>query len=70
MIKITDLSYEERLEVEHLGNQFYARHTNHVDSIRKAKGELSVAPSGSDIFHPDLWKAIHWNWFFAEFVVE
>src|SRR4051812_668696 len=31
-------------------------------------GGAAYPPTGSDIFHPDLWKAPHWRWFKASLV--
>ena len=42
---------------------WYSEHKDHVD--RLMKGEKHLFPmSGSDISHPELWKAGAWKWFF------
>lgn len=69
MKQAKDLTDQEKLQINNSANHFYARHEKHVDAIRKAAEGASVAPSGSDLFRPELWKAIHWNWFFTEFTV-
>lgn len=52
---------EERAEA------FYAAHRAHVDRLMagaESQGQ-AYAPSGSDVFRPDLWKAPHWRWYLA-----
>lgn len=70
MIKYSDLSEEQTLEVTVVGTQYSTEHPHHVDLLihfyerdygSKAEG---VAPSGSDLFRPELWKGCHWVWFF------
>ena len=56
----------EQQEIQHLGEEFLSAHKEHVASICADK-ENAVAPSGSDLFKPELWKAIHWNWYFETF---
>ena len=45
--------------------EWYDKHTEHVDKLREST-KLSVRPSLEDFYHPELWKNIHWNWFFEE----
>ena len=58
----------EQQEIQHLGEEFLSEHKDHVIIIIKEKTN-AVAPSGSDLFKPELWKAIHWNWFFETFSI-
>lgn len=37
------------------------RHWQHVVKL-EASSPVGVAPSGSDVWHPELWKDIHWRW--------
>lgn len=40
-------------------------HKPHVDRLIKSQEGSGSAypPSGSDQYHPELWKAPHWRWF-------
>ena len=64
MKKYDDLSEEELREVARLANEFKKNHASHVDNLIKI-AKIAVAPSGSDLFHPELWKPIHWKWFIS-----
>jgi len=37
------------------------RHWQHVVRLETFAPD-GVAPSGSDVWHPELWKDIHWRW--------
>lgn len=64
MVTFGELSDEERKIVISQGISFYTKHTEHVDGLVKyGEDRPEVAPSGSDLFRPELWKSIHWNWF-------
>lgn len=46
-------------------HQWYTAHSEHVQNLLKNSfGKKGVEPTGSDASHPELWKAIHWIWFF------
>jgi hypothetical protein len=47
-------------------------HQAHVGRlIASREGEGSAyPPSGSDRFHPELWKASHWRWFDGIVILE
>ncbi len=44
------------------GLAWYAKHKDHVDRLIKG-ARHSFPMSGSDIGHPELWKAGGWKWF-------
>lgn len=62
MRKYDDLSLEEKVAVAKLGNNFRKNHESYVANLIKI-AEKEIAPSGSDLFHPELWKPMHWKWF-------
>lgn len=62
MKEYSDLTKEEQLEVYNKAFAFLHDHADHVHSLYDKKTP-GVAPSGSDMFHPELWKGIHWVWF-------
>lgn len=45
--------------------RWFVLHHRHVAKLLEEEGP-AVAPSGSDIGRPELWKAIHWRWFLIE----
>ena len=44
----------------------------HYDHVRKLinSGSVRYPPSGSDAYHPGLWKAAHWRWFIYDVLKE
>jgi hypothetical protein len=62
MIKYEDLTYDECLEIYNKAFTFMHNHSEHVHNSFNSKTP-EVAPSGSDLFKPELWKGIHWRWF-------
>lgn len=56
----------EQEAIKESGEEFLAKHKTHVESLIK-DCKYSVAPSGSDLFKPELWKGIHWNWYLENF---
>lgn len=62
MIQYQDTDADERREIFDKAWTFRHDHADHVANLIKHT-EVAVAPSGSDLFKPELWKAIHWNWF-------
>lgn len=44
---------------------FYLGHTKHVDNLVKA-AKVGIKPTGSDAYHPELWKGIHWKYYFDQ----
>lgn len=69
-IEYTQLSDEDRRKVILKGKNWYNGHSRLVDGLMQNSRGNSVAPSGSDLDYPELWKAIHWNWFFDELYEE
>ena len=65
MMQYKDLTQEEKFEVYNKAFTFLHDHSDHVWSM-VTKDKDSIAPSGSDMFHPELWKSIHWVWFLKE----
>jgi hypothetical protein len=57
-----DLSHEEKTKISINALDWYKKHTDHVKKVMK-ENEKAYAPSGSDMFRPELWKSGHWNWF-------
>lgn len=48
------------------GEAWLADHKEHVQRITfsRTSSKQVVQPSGEDLRRPELWKDIHWNWFF------
>lgn len=46
--------------------EWYENHKEHVEKIIE-EGDNSIKPSKEDIEHPELWKGIHWSWFFDNY---
>ena len=61
MKEFKDLAdFEKRLIISN-ANIWNGKHPKHVADIR-VKDEYCYPPSGSDMWHPELWKGGHWNW--------
>lgn len=63
MTEFQDLTLDEKLKIRALARAFYEAHTESVRELYLVNPGLGVAPSGLDLFHPELWKGIHWRWF-------
>lgn len=62
MKKYEHLTTEAQKTVYDKAFTFMHDHADHVHNLFDNKTQ-AVAPSGSDMFHPELWKGIHWVWF-------
>lgn len=72
MIQIEDLKKDELLNVYHKAFNFKHDHADYVetrmsDARKYSLAPEGIAPSGSDIYKPELWKGIHWLWFHKYF---
>lgn len=58
------LTQEDKNEVVCLAFEWQKSHEEHVTKLLKTNDfDYSYPPSGSDLLHPELWKAAHWRWF-------
>lgn len=57
-----DLNDAERKEMLTKATAWQTKHNEHVKRLIK-EADTSYPPSGSDMFHPELWKRAHWKWF-------
>lgn len=57
-----DLTLEERIRIWNKAFTYKHDHPEHVEFLM-SKTDYSIAPTGSDLYHPELWKGSHWNWF-------
>ena len=62
MIEFKQLNNEEQQKVREKAMEWFQDHKSHVYSLIE-KDTPKVAPSGSDMYKPELWKGIHWKWF-------
>ena len=62
MKKFSDLTEDQQVSVLHAAAEWQESQFEHVQELRQST-QHSYPPSGSDIFHPELWKAAHWRWF-------
>jgi hypothetical protein len=70
MLTFEQLTVEQKREIRVKARAYYDAHKPHVISMYLSKKTVGIAPSGSDMFRPELWKGIHWRWFqltFKEF---
>lgn len=44
------------------GHDWWNKHASYVARLIVGCSD-SYRPVGSDMIHPELWKAAHWNWF-------
>lgn len=62
MLEFQNLTPVQKEEITSKGRDFYQTHRKDIN--KRVKGVVYItAPSGSDLFHPELWKESHWNWF-------
>lgn len=66
MLEFKDLTPKQIVTLEAVGYEWLGQHERHVWSMIR-KDTPNVAPSGSDMFKPELWKDIHWKWFLNTF---
>lgn len=54
--------------LEYASNAYnwYEKHDKHVEKLLSV-AKNSVKPSREDLNHPELWKPMHWKWFFENF---
>jgi hypothetical protein len=52
----------EKVKIVIQGREWMRKHEAHVKMLLETS-EPEYAPSGSDCFHPELWKPGHWRWF-------
>lgn len=66
MQEFDNLTEQEKESVLEKAMAWYTEHENHVDQMLELLGVRTkgIRPSGSDMFRPELWKDIHWKWFF------
>jgi hypothetical protein len=62
-----DLTIDEKREIRKKAREWYENHKAHVQAIYSKSRHVGIAPCGSDMFRPELWKGIHWRWFKNEF---
>lgn len=66
MKKWQDLNKEEKEFCSKSAIDWYQKHKHHVDQLTRKYNDAGYAPSGSDMFNPELFKPAHWKWFFSE----
>lgn len=69
--KFEQLTETEQGQVVEKGLAWYGKHKQHVTALMKYATDTDCkpyAPSGSDMFHPELFKPAHWSWFIGKFV--
>lgn len=65
MKQFNGLTESEKAEIKDKALSWYEQHKDHVDMISEGAVTDKISPSGSDLFRPELWKGIHWLWFFS-----
>lgn len=69
MKTIFQISKEERKQVYNNAHNFLHDHYDYIHNLFDHKTPV-VAPSGSDMFKPELWKDIHWAWFMTTHIFD
>jgi hypothetical protein len=62
MKRFEKLSQEDKNEIICRAWEWRQKHSAHVDRMVENQ-QARIAPSGSDLTRPELWKAAHWAWF-------
>ena len=62
MIKFSQLNKDEQSKILSDGMKYFVKNKS---TVRKSvdKNTEKSAPTGSDLYHPELWKPSHWKWF-------
>lgn len=63
MLRYQNLNNSEQKKIKDLASLWFSDHKTHVEKLLTNTKE-NVSPSGSDLYHPELWKDVYWNWFF------
>lgn len=63
MISWEDLRKEEKEKIVEKGAEWLTKHEKHVKDLACSHEYPGYSPSGSDLYHPELWKSGHWKWF-------
>ncbi len=61
MTRFEELTEEQQVSVLHAAAEWQESHYEEVQEMRQSSS-YSYPPSGSDMFHPELWKPQHWRW--------
>lgn len=69
VVKYSEMSSFEKLDVITNGLRFFFIHRDHIAKFMFGIDEV-VIPSGSDLMRPELWKPQHWKWFNSIVTVE
>lgn len=64
MKQFTNLTEAEKDQIKVSALSWWSKYSDCVEERMKEAKTDQVAPSGSDLFRPELWKGIHWRWFF------
>lgn len=62
-INFDELSINDQHKAIKLASDWYDEHLSHVSKLIDG-ATAAYQPSGSDLFHPELWKDSHWLWAF------
>ena len=67
MVEYEQLKEEEKKEVYTTAFTWGHDHADHLSNLLEEDYckfvTNKIAPSGSDLFKPELWKPCHWRWF-------
>ena len=62
MIEFNQLNSEQQNVILKNAMDWFKVHKEHIYKVIKPETP-KIAPSGSDLYRPELWKDIHWKWF-------
>lgn len=57
-----NLSILEQYNIIQTAFRWENNHRSYVKNLIRSEKNDSYPPSGSDMYHPELWKPTHWKW--------
>jgi hypothetical protein len=65
MKNFEDFKTSAQIDIINNANKYYMANQDNIDLLAKSH-PLSMMPEETNLLQPNLWKAVHWNWFFEQ----
>ena len=61
-LKFEQLNEAEQVRIRKTANEWLQKNKNHVYRLIE-EDKNKVAPKGSDLYNPSIWKPMNWRWY-------